>query len=129
MKTLEIAVGFLSTSGGDQEMSIGDYCRGVLLLNEGKSRLKNKKVSNRNKTETLINLCNKYSSNTNVPLFLRISLKSTFWWRNETLKSFRTRIIYLYVQREIVREVGMTTFSLNGFFGPTFKVFNSIFLV
>jgi len=55
MKTLEIAVGFLSTSGGDQEMSIGDYCRGVLLLNEGKSRLKNKKVSNRNKTETLMN--------------------------------------------------------------------------
>ena len=129
MKTLEIAVGFLSTSGGDQEMSIGDYCRGVLLLNEGKSRLKNKKVSNRNKTETLINLCKKYSSNTDVPLFLRISLKSTFWWRNKTLKSFRTRIIYLYVQREIVREFGMTTFSLSVFFGPTFKVFNSIFLV
>ena len=48
MKTLEIAVGFLCTSGGDPEMNIGDYCRGVLLLNEGKSRLKNTKVCNRN---------------------------------------------------------------------------------
>lgn len=78
MKTLEIAVGFLSTSGGDQEMSIGDYCRGVLLLNEGKSRLKNKKVSNRNKTETLINLCNKYSSNTDVAAILTYFFKIDF---------------------------------------------------
>ena len=48
VKTLEITVGFLSTSGGDPEMSIGDYCRDVLLLNEGKSTQKNKKVFNKN---------------------------------------------------------------------------------
>ena len=48
IKTLEITVGFLSISGGDPEMSIGDYCRDVLRLSEGKSRQKNKKVVNRN---------------------------------------------------------------------------------
>ena len=48
VKTIEITVGFLSTSGGDPEMSIGDYCRDVLLLNEGKSTPKNKKVFKKN---------------------------------------------------------------------------------
>ena len=44
--TLEMAIGFLSTTGGTPEMKICDYLKNVLLLGDGKSNLKSKKVGN-----------------------------------------------------------------------------------
>lgn len=46
LSTLEMAIGFLSTAGGDPEMKINDYLKTVLLLTDGKSNLKSKKVYN-----------------------------------------------------------------------------------
>ena len=46
LSTLEMAIGFLSTAGGDPEMKINDYFKTVLLLTDGKSNLKSKKVYN-----------------------------------------------------------------------------------
>lgn len=44
LSTLEMAIGFLSTAGGDPEMNINDYFKTVLLLTDGKSNIKSKKV-------------------------------------------------------------------------------------
>ena len=44
LSTLEMAIGFLSAAGGDPEMKINDYFRTVLLIADGKSNLKSKKV-------------------------------------------------------------------------------------
>ena len=46
LSMLEMAIGFLSTVGGNPEMKISDYLKTVLLLSEGKSSLKSKKVGN-----------------------------------------------------------------------------------
>ena len=46
LSMLELAIGFLSTAGGNPEMKISDYLKTVLLLSEGKSNLKSKKVGN-----------------------------------------------------------------------------------
>lgn len=46
LSMLEMAIGFLSTAGGNPEMKISDYLKTVLLLSEGKSNLKSKKVGN-----------------------------------------------------------------------------------
>ena len=43
---LEMAIGFLSRAGGKPEMKISDYFKTVLLLREGKSGAKIKKVGN-----------------------------------------------------------------------------------
>ena len=44
LSMLEMAIGFLSTAGGNPQMKISDYLKSVLLLSEGKSSLKSKKV-------------------------------------------------------------------------------------
>jgi len=41
-----MAIGFLSTAGGNPQMKITDYLQTVLLLSEGKSSLKSRKVGN-----------------------------------------------------------------------------------
>lgn len=41
-----MAIGFLSTAGGSPEMKINDYFKSVLLLSDGSSNLKSKKVGN-----------------------------------------------------------------------------------
>ena len=46
LSTLEMAIGFLSTAGGDPERKIFDYLKNVLHLSDGKSNLKSKKVCN-----------------------------------------------------------------------------------
>lgn len=46
LSTLEMAIGFLSTAGGDPERKIFDYLKNVLRLSDGKSNLKSKKVCN-----------------------------------------------------------------------------------
>ena len=46
LSILEMAIGFLSTAGGNREMKISDYLKTVLLLGEGKSSPKSKKVGN-----------------------------------------------------------------------------------
>jgi len=48
LSMLELAIGFLSAAGGNPEMKINDYLKTVLLLSEGKSNLKSKKVGNEN---------------------------------------------------------------------------------
>ena len=47
LSMLEMAIGFLSKAGGNPEMKISDYLKTVLLLSEGKSSLKCKKVGNK----------------------------------------------------------------------------------
>ncbi|XP_078382607.1 E3 ubiquitin-protein ligase rnf213-alpha-like isoform X3 [Oculina patagonica] len=44
LSTLDMAIGFLSTAGGDPEMKINDYFKTVLLLTDGKTNLKSKKA-------------------------------------------------------------------------------------
>ena len=46
LSTLEMAIGFLSTAGGDPERKIFDYLKNVLHLSDGKSNLKSKKICN-----------------------------------------------------------------------------------
>ena len=46
LSMLELAIAFLSTAGGNPEMKISEYLKTVLLLSEGKSNLKSKKVGN-----------------------------------------------------------------------------------
>ena len=46
LSTLEMAIGFLSTAGGDPERKIFDYLKNVLHLSDGKSNLKSKKACN-----------------------------------------------------------------------------------
>lgn len=46
LSMLEMAIGFLCRAGGNPEMKISDYLKTVLLLSEGKSSLKSKKVGN-----------------------------------------------------------------------------------
>ena len=46
LSMLEMAIGFLSRAAGNPEMKISDYLKTVLLLSEGKSSLKSKKVGN-----------------------------------------------------------------------------------
>ena len=41
-----MAIGFLSTAGGDPERKIFDYLKNVLRLSDGKSNLKSKKICN-----------------------------------------------------------------------------------
>ena len=45
LSTLEMAIGFLSTTGGDPETKVYDYLKN-LLLGDGKSNLRSKKVGN-----------------------------------------------------------------------------------
>ena len=44
LSTLEMAIGFLSTAGGDSETKVCDYLKEFLLLGDRKSNLKSKKV-------------------------------------------------------------------------------------
>lgn len=46
LSMLEMAIGFLSRTGGNPEMKISYYLKTVLLLSEGKSSPKIKKVGN-----------------------------------------------------------------------------------
>ena len=46
LSTLEMAIGFLSTTGGDPETKVYDYLKNLLLLGDGKSNLRSKKVGN-----------------------------------------------------------------------------------
>ena len=46
LSMLDTAVGFLSRAGGNPQMKISDYLKTVLLLSEGKSSLKSRKVGN-----------------------------------------------------------------------------------
>ena len=46
LSTLEMEIGFLSTAGGDPERKVCDYLKNILLLGDGKSNLRSKKVVN-----------------------------------------------------------------------------------
>ena len=46
LSTLEMAIGFLSTVGGDPETKVCNYLKNLLLLSDGKSNLRSKKMGN-----------------------------------------------------------------------------------
>ena len=59
LSTLEMAIGFLSTAGGDPKTKVCDYLKNLLLLGDGKSNLRSKMVGNfskckRNKIAVMI---------------------------------------------------------------------------
>ena len=55
LSMLDMALGFLSTAGGNPQTKITDYLQTVLLLSEGKSSLKSRKVGNEWVTQGLYN--------------------------------------------------------------------------
>ena len=57
LSTLEMAIGFLSTAGGDPKTKVCDYLKNLLLLGDGKSNFRSKKVGNFSKMQEEQDCC------------------------------------------------------------------------
>ena len=86
LSTLEMAIGFQSTVGGDLETKVCDYLKNLLLLSDGKSNLRSEKMDNFS-----------YCERNNVAVMI-LDLDRSFTLNSKTLfQNFKLKKWFLHV--------------------------------